>query len=424
MLIDFTFENYSSFKDEYTFNMKKDKGNEFEEINTFNTKYGELLKSSILFGANASGKTNFIKALQSMKFMVLYSALPINVIKSIESFKFVKQCKNIPTKFEINMVIEDVEYIYGFEILNNEVNKEWLKRRVEKLTFLFNRKSSDCNNTELFSDFSSEKKILSKVNKNTLFIGIATMFNNSIAKKITDWFNNLNIFINLKYDDVRFTVEYLQENPIVKSTILKYLKAADIDIEDFEFDLKDLDTDIEDINKLKNNLLKESNGVKVDIMAKTRQLSGFVTKHKLYDEYGNMLNETMDLSFKKYQSTGTKKFFSMLGPIFKTLDCGGILVIDEIDSMLHCAIVRLILRMFNSLDINKNNAQLICTTHDVLLLEEDIRRDQIWFVEKNDISESELYCLSEFIDVRKNDNLLKKYLLGMFGAIPFKRGEI
>lgn len=423
MLIDFTFENYSSFKNEYTFNMTKDKGNEYEEINTFNTKYGELLKSSIVYGANASGKSNFIRALESMRFMVLYSALPINVIESIESFKFVKEYENRPIKFEINIIIEGVEYIYGFEILNKEINKEWLKRRVDKLITLFNRKSSDCNKTELFSDFSSEKKILGKVNKNTLFIGIATMFNNNIAKKITDWFSNLSIFMNLENSDVHFTIEYLEKNPSIKAILLKYLKAADIDIEDFEFEIKDVVTDVENINKLKNDLFKDNN-MKFDIMAKGRQISGFITKHKLYDKDGNLLNQTIDLPFNKYQSTGTKKFFSILGPIFKTLDCGGILVIDEIDSMLHCAIVRMILRMFNSLDINKKNAQLICTTHDVLLLEEDIRRDQIWFVEKNDLSESELYCLSEFVDIRKNDNLLKKYLLGMFGAIPFKRGEI
>jgi len=116
--------------------------------------------------------------------------------------------------------------------------------------------------------------------------------------------------------------------------------------------------------------------------------------------------------------------FALLGPIFNVLDKGGVLFIDEIDSRLHCAIVRFVLDMFNSIDLNKNNAQLICNTHDVLLLEENIRRDQIWFVDKNNKGISELYSLSDFNGIRKDNNLLKRYLLGVFGAIPFKNLNI
>lgn len=144
------------------------------------------------------------------------------------------------------------------------------------------------------------------------------------------------------------------------------------------------------------------------------------TKHFIYNDNKESVKE-IKLPFLKYQSDGTIKFFELSGPILEALEKGKTLIIDEIDSRLHYAILRHILSLFNSIDKNPYNAQLICTTHQVLLLEENIRRDQIWFVDKNEYGESELYSLDEFKDIRKDDPLLKKYLLGVFGAVPFIR---
>jgi hypothetical protein len=137
----------------------------------------------------------------------------------------------------------------------------------------------------------------------------------------------------------------------------------------------------------------------------------------VYDEDKKIAYD-IELSFLKYQSKGTIKFFELLGPILDVLENGKVLVVDEIDSRLHCGIVEYILEMFNSIDKNSKNGQLICNTHNVLLLDEDIRRDQIWFIQKDNYGESELYSLDDFKDVRKDDPKLKKYLLGVYGAIP------
>lgn len=421
MLLDFTFENCLSFKDEFTFSMQKTKGEEFERINTIKTEHGEFLKSAIIYGANASGKSNFIKSLTIMKFIVQYSVLPLNALNIVEPFRFVEGYENKPSKFEIDIIVKDTEYNYGFEIMKGTIIKEWLNKKIKRTTPVFLRESSDYKDIKLFGDFKNENKILEKVSKKTLFLGIAAMFNNKAANEITNWFEKLDILGIEKSEKPHSTMEYIQKNPSIKNEILRYLKAADIDIEDFEYELKHEAPDSKELTGVVQQLA-ESEDIKVDI--KASKVSEFNTKHKMFDEEGNYTEQMVTVPFEEYQSEGTKKFFGMIGPILYSLECGGVLVIDEIDSKLHCAIIRLILRMFNSIDINKSNAQLICSTHDVLLLEEDIRRDQIWFIQKNEVSESELYCLSDFTDIRKNDNLLKKYLLGMFGAIPFKKGDI
>jgi hypothetical protein len=118
------------------------------------------------------------------------------------------------------------------------------------------------------------------------------------------------------------------------------------------------------------------------------------------------------------ESSGTIKMFDISGAILSTLENGGVLFIDEIDTQLHPLLVRNLVKLFNSIHNNPHNAQLICSTHDVLLLEENIRRDQIYFTEKNEFGVSSLYSLSEFKGIRKENKLLKLYLLGAFGAIP------
>ena len=140
------------------------------------------------------------------------------------------------------------------------------------------------------------------------------------------------------------------------------------------------------------------------------------TKHHIYS--ANWENAGIISTPVVFESAGTKKLFEIAGPIIKALENGSVVFIDEIDSRLHPMLVRFLVMMFNSISKNPKNAQLICSTHDVLLLDEDIRRDQVYFTEKDEYGVSTLYSLTDFKGVRKESKLLKQYLLGAFGATP------
>lgn len=417
MLVEFNFKNSYSFKDENFFSMEKNTGTEFEEINTFKTKFKSvyLLKSAMIYGANASGKSNFIKSFNTMRNLVLYSMIPIEGVKVVKPYTFIKDYKK-PTKYEVTIILDDLKYRYGFEILEKKVEKEWLYRTKDRETCLFDRTSSNFNDINIScDDFKKENNVKHMVSEESLFLSLCKMLNNTTASLIWKWFYDANIISIKQQSRPIKTFEVLEDNPELKKKILFYLKKADIDIEDFNYEMKSVEEKGDMVDYLKSELVEN-----VEIGVVTKKISNFNTKHKLYDDEGRELNELLEIPFEEYQSDGTKKLFAILGPIFETLNNGGILFIDEIDSRLHCAIIRHVLQMFNSIDINKKNAQIIFNTHDVLLLEENIRRDQIWFVQKDKKGISELYCLDDFNGVRKEDNLLKKYLLGVFGAIPFK----
>jgi AAA15 family ATPase/GTPase len=134
--------------------------------------------------------------------------------------------------------------------------------------------------------------------------------------------------------------------------------------------------------------------------------------------------DVIDVPFDPYASQGTKRMLGLSAFFYKARTESAVIVIDEMDLQLHPSLVRHLIALINSIDHNSQNAQLICTTHDVLLLDEDIRHDQIWFVDKDEHGVSNLYSLSDFKNVRKNSNILKRYLLGVYGAIPdFSRGD-
>ena len=186
------------------------------------------------------------------------------------------------------------------------------------------------------------------------------------------WFSNISI---LESDSgPAHTVEFIEENENYKERILRCLQKADIGIEDVSYEIKHEESEeIPDLNFIQNfiNDYEFDDNIKIKVAKKSFNIK---SKHNVYDDDNNLVDSVF-LPFAKYELEGTKKLFTILGPIFEALDKGSLLIIDEIDSKLHPAIVRLIINMFNTIHINKNNAQLISTTHDVLLLNEDIRRE-------------------------------------------------
>jgi len=384
-----------SFYEENTFSMAAGPDTRFLELNTIDTEYGELLKSAFVFGANGSGKTNFIKAMGCMKDIVLAELKSQStMIKKLNSFAYNENSRNMPSVFEVELIVGGIVYEYGFEVLNGEVCSEYLYKKTKRKTPIFLRTSPDFKDINLSKDMDNVKELTKNTRRDTLFLYWANGGNNEIAMTVYRWFESIQIFdANDTNSLLSATTGYIMENG--KGSILNLLQKADTNILDF------------DIEMLKG---EERKGTRWETEV-------YLTmKRNLYNsewEMKGIVGTSVEL-----ESAGTRKLFEIAGPIIKALENGNVVFIDEIDARLHPMLVRFLVMMFNSINNNPNNAQLICNTHDVLLLEEDIRRDQIYFTEKDEYGVSKLYALTDFKGVRKESKLLKQYLLGMFGATP------
>jgi AAA15 family ATPase/GTPase len=410
MLIGFSFGNYMSFFGENTFTMRASADKKFNELNTTKTKYGELIKSAFVLGANGSGKSNFIRAIDYMKDIVLAElSLQSRMIAHVDNFLFSEVSNDTPSVFEVEFITDEIVYEYGFELLNSEVNKEYLYKKTRRKTPVFIRTSPDFKDISLSKDMDNVKELAKNTRRDTLFLYWANGGNNEIAMAVCRWFENMQIF---ETEDISrllsATIEYLEENKEGKSNVLDLLQRADINMLDFDIELSEENEQ----NKFMSKVLKKSFAEK---MLPLRTVS-LITKHYFYNEIWEKAGTVSTPVL--FESAGTRKLFEIAGPIIKALENGNVVFIDEIDTRLHPMLVRFLVMMFNSISKNPKNAQLICNTHDVLLLDEDIRRDQVYFTEKDEYGVSRLYSLTDFKGVRKESKLLRQYLLGFFGATP------
>jgi len=396
-----------SFYGENIFTMKASADTKFYELNTVKTEYGRLIKSAFVFGANGSGKSNFIKAIDYMKSIVLAElSLQSKMVAGINNFIFSEIANETPSIFEVEFIADGLVYEYGFELLNGEVNKEYLYKKTKRMTPVFIRTSPDFKDISLSKDMDSVKGLTKNTRRDTLFLYWANGGNNEMAMTVYRWFESIQIFDT--EDTIRLlsaTIEYLEENSGGKNSVLDLLQKADVNILDFDIELSEE-------NKFINKALKKSVAEKIPPVRSVN----LVTKHHFYNEKWEKSGiVSTPVSF---ESAGTRKLFEIAGPVIRALETGSVVFIDEIDSQLHPILVRFLVMMFNSISKNPKNAQLICNTHDVLLLDEDIRRDQVYFTEKDEYGVSKLYSLTDFKGVRKESKLLKQYLLGAFGATP------
>lgn len=430
-LVNFKIKNFRSFYEETIFSMQASSNKEFAELNTFlsNEKLfpkneNELLKTAVIFGANASGKTNLIKALSYMRALVLTSANPMNpVVQNNAPFAFFENSTKEATLFEIEIIANDIFYNYGFEILNNSFCKEFLKKRTNgRLIDIYERDAFGINIST-----SSKKKnaLLGSISNQSLFLSFANTpflaINEEIVtdlRNVFNWFNEPNLFIFGERLMNNYKI-YNEENGKYAKLALEFIKQADIGVENFCVVQKKL-ADKE------NPLIKFDGKHPPQFLTNGKEIVGLDLKTEF-----NVFNKDKKIVGKKdiylerdygFHSDGTYRLLSILGLILKVLDKGGVLVIDEIDSKLNFLIVDYIFKSFNSISKNINNAQFISTAHNVLLMDDDLRRDQIYFTSKNEYGATELFSLSDFNDVRKTDLFSKKYLAGFYSAIPHIKG--
>ena len=414
MLVGFTFENFASFYNNTEFAMTVS-GNDsrYKELNTFSTPHGELLKSCFMYGANGSGKTNFIDALAFMKYIVT-SELDVQsrIISKPNHFLFNNASKDKPTSFSIAFIIDGILYDYGFSVLNNKIINEYLDKKDKRTVNVFTRSGSNFETIKINSkEFKNVEHVIKNTREDVLFLSWANFCNNEMAMKIYKWFDSIQIFdADDTHQLLSVTVNYMEEHENGKKDIVDLMNKLGIPIDDFEIEITD-----SQMSETLMAALKKSYKEKFKSIMNVKNID-LKIKQKVYDKDWD--NYTMsDFGFE-LESAGTRKLFEIAGPIISAINNGSVVLIDELDARLHPALVRHLVMMFNSLSHNPNNAQLICNTHDVTLLDEDIRRDQIYFLEKDEYGVSKLYSLCDFRGIRKDSKILKQYLLGVYGALP------
>jgi AAA15 family ATPase/GTPase len=422
MLLQFTVKNYKVFGDEVKLNMIASADDTREEENVIVLpKFGlRVLKSAVMYGANASGKSKLIEAMQFMKHFILTSAetQSSRKIKTVP-FRLNTATENAPSSFEIVFILNNEMYRYGFEVTSEKVVSEWLFHRPKtKEVEIFYRQEQDF---EIHKNFDVQDLVDKKrIKPNTLLLSKADAENDELASKITKYVSTKTNTISGLEDRglMAFTIKELKESS-KKNEIIDLLKFADIGIEDVIPNILDIDDLPKNLPKSIKTFLKKKLEESEDDSSEI--YSGVNTFHNKYDENDNFVG-TEQFSMEEDESSGTKKYFAFLGPILNTLSSGKVLIIDELDAKLHPNLVHKIVEIFNSKTANPNNAQLIFNTHDTNLLSCGLfRRDQIWFVEKNRYGSADLFSLSSFKTdtVRKNDNFEKNYIAGRYGAIPY-----
>lgn len=398
MLLEFSVGNYLSFRDKKTLSLEPASITDFKDNCIENGRYSGL-KSIVLYGANASGKSNLIKAMSVMKKIIRTSTRNSSTDEiNVTPFLLNAQNQNQPSLFEIIFIYENVKYRYGFEVDKNSVQYEWLFKttaKTEKELFL---RTPD--GIEVKSAFKEGKGLEEKTRDNALFLPIVDQFNGEISKKIMLWLNKFEIVSGIEHDNYGGYVMQLLTHEHGNLEFLNFLT---------EF-VKKLDVGLDNIK-----LIKDTVGNKTMYSLKTI--------HKVIDESNNSVNEIL-FSIREQESAGTNKLIDFSGFLYSTMQSGGIIVIDELDAKLHPLMTNSIVNLFNSKGLNPKNAQLIFATHDTNLLSNGkFRRDQIYFLEKDNFNSTDLYSLIEYKEgntkIRKDRSFEKDYINGKYGAIPF-----
>ena len=432
MLVEFSVENYRSIQEKQTLSMVAADNETMLDSNTFpvpNNDDLRLVTSAAIYGSNASGKSNLLKAIQVLKNLVIKSAsrMQIGDKLPVEPFKLNSETAKKPSSFEVIFIHEKIRYEYGVSLNRERVFEEWLiayRNEVQENWFsreyLPDNPKFEPNEGYKWSfgkGLKGEKKRIQRfVRSNSLFISHAAQNNHPQLKEVFDFFQDEINMISLTEGQLRefdFTIKMCEENHNFREQIVNLLSEADIGISDIRFESEPMDDNIKlvvqnlfseefEVRKNANNLLE------IDFM-------NVITIHKMNDS-----NSEIELEIED-ESAGTKRLFYIAGYLLWVLEYGKVLIIDEIDRSLHPVLSKALIKMFNNPEINKNNAQLIFTTHDTTLLDDEtFRPDQIWFTEK-DNSMTKLYSLFDFRP-RENESLQKGYLLGRYGAIPFING--
>jgi len=414
MLIEMNVANFRSFHNQQSFSMASSKGKELQESNSFAVNGIELLRSAAVYGPNAGGKSNFLKALQSMRRIVLESAVKMQRGDNlpVTPFRLDPQSGSEPSEFEVSFMVDSVRYQYGFATTSERVHEEWLlaypkKRPQQWFGRVWNEKEQKYD-WEMGNNLQGEKQLWQKSTRdNALFLSTAVQLNSEQLQPVFDWFKNTLRMTNVGGWSPAFSASLCEKKE--KTQVMDFLRAADLHIEDIRVEKKSVDS-----LPFPDDMPKPLREMIVDGF-KDKQLLNVQTVHK--DSDGKPVVFDLD-----DESDGTQKLFAFAGPWIDALAHGNVLFIDELHDNLHPRLVQFLVQLFHNNRTNPHNAQLVFTTHETSILNQDVfRRDQIWFCEKDEEQATNLYPLTDFSPRKGRENLKLAYLSGRYGALPFIR---
>ena len=409
MLITFTVGNFLSIKDKHTLSFRAKKQDQSLHESMFTKNEEVLVKSMAVFGPNASGKSNLIKAFAFVRNFVL-NGLQQSLTGGIpvEPFLLSTTTETKPSTFELEILSGDSTFIYGFEVFSQKVHKEWLRQYPNKKV-LFERTDQDIKaNARYFKEGSANA--IKNTRENVLFLTLLASLNGDISKEVVNSIKKIQVLsrfdetLNYSFDKYTKDASYRQK---MKDFILQ----ADFGIRDLLSEEKQLTKEefVKPVPPQFQDLLTAGKGNFFE-----RKLA---TLHPRYDANKKEIGQVAFNFFK--ESEGTQKAFALSAPFINSLEEGNLLVVDELDSSLHPLICRYLLKLFNSKEGNSNQAQLVFTTHDISLLDEELlRRDQIWFTQKDKFGATDVFSLAD-LGERSNLNFAKRYLEGRYGALPY-----
>lgn len=397
MLINFTVGNYRSFKEKMTLNMEATAIKELKESVVVKDGY-KLLPTAVIYGANSSGKSNLLNAIRKFRKIVLHSSKLNSTDKlRVTPFLLNEETAKEPSYFEVELLENGVVYTYGFVADDSKVAEEWLYRKekgAKKEKCLFVRTEEGIGVTD---DYAEGKGLEERTRDNGLFLSVVDSFNGSIAREVVRAITDIIVVSGIDHECwSELTTETCISNVMLQEEVVDFLNRLNLGFNKFE---------------VPND----------EVLAK--KIKAY-TLHTVYNNSGLPSGEAR-FTMKEHESSGSNKLFDLTALFVVGLIGGSTVIIDELDAKLHPLITRQIVNMFNNPTVNAGGGQLIFSTHDANLLNiKNLRRDQIWFTEKDQTEATDLYSLVEFKEpdgtkIRNDRSFEKDYINGRYGAIPY-----
>lgn len=410
MLLEFRIRNYRSIRDEIVVSFVASKDKKLADTHLASTgikSLPQVLRSAVVYGPNASGKSTLLQALFFMRAVVAESATIMQPGQTfnVQPFRLDTEYAKQPTEFEITFLLDGVRHQYGFRLTPERIVDEWLLvYRAAKPQQWFSRSFDEKTQSSVY-EFSTHltgpRKLWQETTRpNALFLSTAAQLNSELLGPIFRWLVEQPVYLGAGLSPLPDSTTELLQTDVGKRAVRDFLTSADISI-----------SDVVSVSRpgFQQHIMIGPEGPKFSREERDLLMPQFVHK----TEHGSASFELHE------ESQGTQRLYALAAPVLDVLKNGRLLIVDELDSSLHPLLVRRLVNMFHNPELNSHGAQLLFSTHDTSLLDRTVfRRDQIWFTEKDRDQATRLYPLSDF-GPRETEAWEKGYLIGRYGAVPF-----
>ena len=424
MLLNFAVTNYRSIKERQEFSLMAVDGLPHEDSLIHSEDGIQILPVALLFGANASGKSNILRAFGMMRQMVVDSVRlnPDDTLNEYEPFLLDEESRNNDTEFEAEFIVDagqnvELHYRYGFSFSGKIISEEWLYRQERNTdeVELFTRIGGKLQVNEM--EFPEGKGKEDTLNSNRLFLSLIAQLNGTQSKEIILWFNRGKFVTASETEQYKTLTSSLlkDKEKLIEDDMGQLIDMPLTFLSNIDMGITELSIKEENVS-LPKDLPEE---IKKILYQDGRRTSlKIYSTHNRYNEQGGIIGKEV-FSIENNESEGTQKITKLIGLISLYLLGGRLLVIDELDAKLHPLLTRAIIQLFTNPEINTYGAQLVFTTHDTNQLHLDyVRRDEIWFTEKSCVEATQLYSHIEFKDFDPSMDITEQYVNGRYGAIP------